>query len=238
MSPGAAALTTRARWSPAEGPAIELTLPSPRSAVYLEIDDAAGRVWAQTATPATEGAAQLHVVAPPLPAGLYWAIAANDPSAAAALGPGTSARPFFVAATDREALAFGGHAAGARDDCAPPMAPGPADPSRPLAICLATTPVAAAPRWLALDGFVGARARAASVRARGLVVALGAVLTAIAIEAVLLLRAVAVSRRRLRLAAEDPSEAIVMGNRGGAVALALLVGLLGLLLLAASLLHA
>jgi hypothetical protein len=237
MSPGAAALTTRARWSPAEGPAIDLTLPSPRSAVYFEIDDAAGRVWAQALMPAAEGTPQLHVVAPPLPAGLYWAIAANDPSAAAALGPGTSARPFFVAATDREALALGGHATGTRDDCAP-MEPGPADSSRPLAICLATTPVTATPRWLALDGFVGARARAASVRARGLIVALGAVLTAIAIEAVLLLRAVAVSRRRLRLAAEDPSDAIVTGDRGGAVALALLVGLLGLLLLAASLLHA
>ena len=71
------------------------------------------------------------------------------------------------------------------------------------------------PRWIALDGFADAARPDREARARGLAVALGALAIAIALEALLLCAG---------------------GGRGAArrtVAVAALVGLLGLALLAA-----
>ena len=211
MSPGAASLATRDRFSTGESPAFDVTWPTARTAGYVEIDDAAGRAWATTSLTA-------RVTAPPLGPGLYWVVASGDPGGAASLGPGAIARPFAVAAGDDAALAYGAD----RDECA---APGDARvPARRLASCLAVTPLVPAPRWVAIDGFVGAHARDGAKRAQGLAVAVGAVLTAMALETVLLLRAALSARAGLRSASS-----VVAG---------VLVAALGFLLLAAFLLRA
>ncbi|HSY24392.1 MAG TPA: hypothetical protein VK841_19830 [Polyangiaceae bacterium] len=211
MSPGAANLATRDRVSPGESPAFDVTWPTARTAGYVEIDDAAGRAWATTSLAA-------HVTAPPLPAGLYWVVASGDPGGATSFGPGSIARAFAVAGGDDAALAYGAD----RDECG---APGdPRVPARQLASCLAVTPLVPAPRWVALDGFVGAHARDAAKRAQGLAVAVGAVFTAMALETVLLLRVALSARAGLRSASS-----VVAG---------VLVAALGFLLLAAFLLRA
>jgi hypothetical protein len=211
MSPGAAHIATRDRFSPDEPPAFDVTWPTARTAGYVEIDGADGRAWATTSLAA-------RVTAPPLGPGLYWVVASGDPAGSASLGSGSIGRPFAVAAGDDAALAYGAD----RDECG---APGdPRLPSRRLASCLAVTPIVPAPRWVALDGFAGARARDAAKRAQGLAVAVGAVLTAMALETVLLLRAALTARVGLRSASS--------------VVASVLVALLGFLLLAAFLLRA
>ena len=211
MAPGAADIAARNRFSPGESPAFDVTWPTPRTAGYVEIDDATGRAWATTSLAA-------RVTATPLAPGLYWVMASGDPGGAASFGAGTIALPFVVAASDDGALAYGAD----RDECG--AAGDPRLPARRLASCLAVTPVVPAPRWVALDGFVQAHARDATKRSQGLAIAVGAVLTAMALETLLLLRAAISARLGLRSAST-----VVAG---------LLVAALGFLLLAAFLLRA
>ena len=97
---------------------------------------------------------------PPLAPGLYWAVAAGDPAGASELGPGTIARPFFVAASDEAALAFGTDP----ETCAPP--PRRARRRRVVGACLALAGATPVPRWTALDGLHdAARARRGEARA-------------------------------------------------------------------------
>jgi len=236
MSPGAPQIETRARWGPDESPEVAVVPPSTQTTGYVEIDDAQGRAWATTFDVVGRAASggslpRIDVHAPRLAPGLYWAVASNDAASATTLGPGTMARPFFVAAGDDAALAFGTD----RDECAPPA--DARETSRRLASCLAVSTVSAVSRWLALDGFVTARARASENRSRGLGVALGAVASAALIEALLVLRAAAASRARLRaaLTAGDGPSAI---SSALGIAIGLLVALLGFLLLAAFLVRA
>ena len=118
------------------------------------------------------------------------------------------ARPFFVAASDEAALAFGTDP----EACAPPR--DVREKASAGLACLALSAIAPAPRWMALDGFVMQRALDRDARAKGLAVALGALAIAVVLEATLLLRAAA-------------------GGRARTVAVAVLVGLLGFALLAA-----
>ena len=88
---------------------IDVVVPTVRATAYLEVDDAKGRAWA-AAMPVDGGAGEMPratVRVPKLAPGLYWAVEAGDPVGCRKLGPGTVARPFFVAATDEAALAFG-----------------------------------------------------------------------------------------------------------------------------------
>jgi hypothetical protein len=232
VSPGAAHVIARARYLPSEEPEIRLVVPNLRPTAYLEIDDAEGRAWARAmpvenlGDPSAEMPAATFRV-PRLAAGLYWAVASDDPMGAAQLGPGTSVRPFFVAQSDAEALSFGTD----RSECIPS---GAHDAARAVSLCLALAAATPVPRWKALDGFEWRRARVRDNRARGLGLALGAIVVAALLEAILLLRAAAASRSALHTTAD--AEATLAPRRAApvaTVAVALLVALLGFALLAA-----
>jgi len=229
MSPGGSRVETRARWEPHEEIAIEVQSPVRRPAAYLEVDDAQGRAWATALALAPAQGAMPSAVArvPGLPPGLYWAVASSDPAGAAALGAGTTVRPFFVAQSDEAALAFGPDATA----CAPP--PGSRDVARAVASCLALAAATPVRRWAAIDGFAMQHAHDARRRARGLAVALGAIFVAVLLETVLLLRTAAAARARVAEDASVAGGAAVGAGRGWSVAVALLVALLGFGLLAA-----
>jgi hypothetical protein len=236
VSPGAVQLSMDDRVSPAEEPVIDVVVPTLRTTAYVEIDDAQGRAWA-AAVPVSPGATAVQlpratVHARRLGPGLYWAVEAGDPAGAARLGPGSIARPFVVAASDDAALAMGTD----RQACAPVV--DPREARRALSACLALAAPAPIPRWTALDGFAAQRARDASKRSRGLALALGAIVVAMTLEVLLLLRASAASRARLQRAAEsaDAGEAEFaprLVGRMWAVGIAVLVAILGFVLLAA-----
>jgi hypothetical protein len=230
MSPGGSRLETRSRWAPDEDIEIAVQTPVPRTTAYLEVDDMHGRAWAAALDLApSQGAmprADVHV--PRLAPGLYWAVASNDPAGAAGLGAGTTVRPFFVARSDEAALAFGPDAS----DCAPPR--DSRDGARRVASCLALAAASPVPRWTAVEGFSVQYARDARRRGRGLAVALCALLVAVILETVLLLRTAASTRARFAVDAGDPDASPTIGGmRGWSMAVALLVVLLGFALLGA-----
>jgi hypothetical protein len=236
VSPGAAALGLAERVAPGEEAVVDVQVPTLRTTAYVEVDDARGRAWA-AAVPVTSAAGQMAratVRVPSLAPGLYWAVEAGDPSGGSHLGPGSVARPFFVATSDAAALAFGTDAA----TCVPP--PDPRDAARVMSACLALAAATPVPRWTALDGFAPLHARDAARRARGLLVALGAIGIAVILEALLLVKAALSSRARLQEAidAGDDESARGQGSRRWAspvwtVGIALLVALMGFALMAA-----
>jgi hypothetical protein len=233
VSPGASRVIARARYLPSEEPAIDLVVPNLRKTAYFEIDDAQGRVWAQAlrvenVVEANAAMPTASLRAPRLAPGLYWAVASDDPMGAAQLGPGTSVGPFFVASTDDEALSFGTD----RSECMPPS--GVRDVARVVSLCLALAAAAPVPRWKALDGFDLQHARDRDKHARGLGLAVGAIVVAALLETILLLRAAAASRARLRALADtgETPQPLRTGRIVGVV-VALLVALLGFVLLAA-----
>ena len=230
VSPGAAQIVTRTRFAPDEEPEIDIVVPTVRTTVYVEIDDVRGRAWAQVVELTAEGSAMPHrqVRAPRLSPGLYWVIAADDPIGATRLGPGTATHPFFVSASDEEALAFAGNI----PECSPLARPG--DVSRTLEVCLALASANPIPRTLVLDGFSGPRALDRSRRSRGLWLAIGAIVIGALLETTLLARTIAAARGRLR--AIEQAEAHVrlsVGDRATTIGVALLIAMLGFVLLAA-----
>jgi len=230
MSPGGTRMETRSRWGPDDDIAIDVQSPVPRPTAYLEVDDARGRAWATVLALApprgvTPGAVA-HV--PRLGPGLYWAVASNDPGNAAGLGAGTTVRPFFVAASDEAALAFGP----SPDECTPSR--DPRDGSRAVASCLALAAATPVRRWTAVEGFSMHRAGDARRRARGLAIGVGALLIAALLETVLLMRTAATARARLAAAPDAPEGAATAeASRRWSVAVTLLVMLLGFALLGA-----
>jgi hypothetical protein len=229
VSPGAAQIVARDRYAPEEQPLLDVVVPNVRRIAYLEIDDARGRAWGAALPLETSDGAmpRAGVRAPKLAPGLYWAVASSDPTGAAQLGPGSIARPFFVAESDEAALAFGTDA-----ECSPPR--DPREVHRVLGVCLALAGATAIPRWTALDGFAEKRSRDARRRARGLSIALGAIAVAMLLETLLLLRAAHGARVRLLASTSEEREALgAPGGRAGNVGIALLVALLGFALLAA-----
>jgi hypothetical protein len=230
ISPGAAQLATDDRVAPDQEPAIDVVVPTARTTAYLEIDDAHGRAWA-AAAPVTGAPGQLPratVHAPRLAPGLYWAVAADDAAGAASLGPGTIVRPFFVAASDLEALAFGTD----RDACAAPA--DPHDAARAVSVCLALASASPTARWTALEGFSMQHARDEARRSFGLTIALAGIGIAVLLEALLLLRAARQSRTHLTEAGEDAGPPPVHKiSRALTVGVAVLVALMGFALLAA-----
>jgi hypothetical protein len=235
VSPGAAQISARDRYSPDEEPALDVVVPNVRSTSYVEVDDVRGRAWAAAIPLAAPegGLPRAAVRAPRLAPGLYWAVASSDPAASALLGPGTIARPFFVAGSDEQALAFGTD----RDECAPPR--DPRELARAVGVCAALVGPTPVPRRTVLDGFVAQHARRANRRTRGLAVALGAIAVAMALETVLLLRTARYARAQLRAAASGESELVdTRADRSGKLAIGLLVAMLGFVLLAAFLARA
>jgi hypothetical protein len=253
VSPGAPDLTANDRYGPDEQPSLDIVAPNLRSRAYVEIDDARGRAWGAAVALATEDGAMPHarVRAPRLAPGLYWAIASSDPMGAALLGPGTIARPFFVASSDEAALAFGTDA----EACALPR--DARDIARVLGACLARTRPIAHPRAVAIEGFSERHAVDRRRAAAGLSVALGAIGVAVVLEAILVLRAWHSARAQLRTASRGENESeneseseseneseseseneSVRTERAWNVVVALLVALLGFGLLAALLIRA
>jgi hypothetical protein len=231
VSPGSAGLETRARWSPDEEPRIEVVAPGMRATEYVEIDDARGRAWATTVTPRgdpTTLPSATIIRVPRLAPGLYWAVAAGDPVGASELGPSTTVRPFFVATSDSAALALGTDPTGCaarRDAGETPTALWP---------CLALAAARPVPHWTALDGLPAVAANARARRLRGVRVATGSIAVATLIEMALLLRMAAAARAQFEIDAGG----VTHGSRGTivrwwSIGIALLVGLLGLFLLAA-----
>jgi hypothetical protein len=222
--PGGLELETRARWPPDQSPTFRIEAPTKRKTGYLEVDDAMGRAWATAVVfPSEPGASPVaEAQAPRLAPGLYWAVAASDPSAAATLGP-AAVRPFFVSASDEAALRLGFENA----QCAVP-----ADirlAARALGPCLATTGARAVHRWVALDGFALQRAEVSRRREHGVAVSAGAVLVAMILETMLVLRAWASAQTQLRGLDARPPPAL---TRISGVVVAVLVSVLGLALLA------
>jgi hypothetical protein len=230
ISPGGSRIVMQDRYPPGTPINLEVTVPTVRKTAYVEIDDAAGRAWAAAAAlpPSDTQMPRAALQAPPLAPGLYWAVAADDPTGASKLGPGTMARPFFVAESDEAALAFGTD----HDACAPPA--DIRETSRVLSACLALVAPAPVPRWTALDGFAFQRDRDARRRAHGLTIALGAIAIAVVLEVLLLLRTATASRARLRAASaeSDAGDALRTGRVWGIV-VSLLVAMLGFALLGA-----
>jgi hypothetical protein len=238
VSPGAAQLSARDRYSPDEEPALDIVMPNVRTTAYVEIDDARGRVWASAVPLAARegGLPGASIRAPHLAPGLYWAVASSDPAAGAQLGPGTSARPFFVASSDEQALAYGTD----RAECAPPH--DPRELARALSSCAALVRPTSVPRATVLDGFAAQHAQRARRRARGMALSLGAIAIAMILETVLLLRTARRARMRLNAAASEEELVGELGDeragRAGKLGIALLVAMLGFVLLAAFLVRA
>ncbi|HXN33935.1 MAG TPA: hypothetical protein VN894_18825 [Polyangiaceae bacterium] len=232
-SPGGAQIVARDRYAPDEQPAFDVVMPNVRTIAYVEIDDARGRAWgaALPLESSDSGLPHASVRAPKLAPGLYWAVASGDPAAGAQLGPGTIARPFFVASSDQAALAFG-----LDEEC---VRPGdPRETPRAIGVCLALAGATPVPRWTALDGFSAQHALDGQRRARGLGVALGAIVTALLLETVLLLRAARRSDSLREATTENGDPPGAKARRAGTVGIALLVALLGFALLAAFLVRA
>jgi hypothetical protein len=168
------------------------------------------------------------VTGPKLPPGLYWIAAAGDASGASALGPGSVARPFFVAKDAVSALGYG-------TEPSVCVAPGDVrDAPRVASVCLSLAAPTPLTRWVAVDGFGWKRERDAAQRARGVLIAGGAIVLAVLLETVLLLRMAAMARAQLK-AAERSEEA--GGSRlvvkGWNVAAAILLAMMGFALLGA-----
>jgi hypothetical protein len=210
-APGGAEIGARPRWAAEEAIALEITAPTARRTAYVEIDDRWGRAWAAALDLESlpDGTAHASVRAPKLAPGLYWAFVTSDPGGAAILGPGATARPFFVASSDEAALAMGTDAEGcaARRDVRE-------DPGA-LWPCLALGHPTPAPRRVVIDGTAAQRILHARRRARGLALALGAIVIAALLELTILVRSSTQARGRL-----------------GSFLVAVLVALLGFALLA------
>ncbi len=233
VSPGAFELVANDRYRPDEEPRFEVVAPNLRTVAYVEIDDASGRAWG-AAVPlegSSDAMPRATLRAPRLAPGLYWAVASGDPAGAASMGPGTIARPFFVAPSDEAALAFGPD----RGTCAAEGLGARVD--RAVGACLAVTEPQPVPRWKAIEGLAARRAKDVRKRVIGLSLALGAILAAVVLETILLLRSAHAGRARLRAVTSGQGEPVSV-ERGGNVVVALLVALLGFALLAALLIRA
>ena len=162
MSPGAPSLDVDAPRGPRRDHRVGLTMPTARSAAYVEIDDAAGRAWAATPAPVAQADGDLRGqrAGSRAHAGALLGGRRGRPGERRPLSAGTLVRPFFVASSDEAALAFGTDRAG----CAPPR--DPRETASALSSCLALSAIAPVARWTALDGFVMQRAQDGEARAR------------------------------------------------------------------------
>jgi hypothetical protein len=161
---------------------------------------------------------------PKLLPGLYWAVAAGAADGAEHWAPSTTVRPFFVAQSDEAALGSGTHPAACttRGDLR--------EAARALLPCLALAVPPSVVRWVALDGAPAHRAAGARARARGLAIAVAAVVSGFLLELVLLARTAQAARARIGGMQARPPWVL-------AFAVAVLVALLGFALLAAFLLR-
>ena len=197
---------------------LEAVLPTVRRLGYAEVDDEAGRAFAQTLSfePDPDGFLRASIDLPPLAEGMYWLVTSGEPRGAETLTGSAMARPFHVGD------------APASDPCGAGSA-------------LATAEGGPFTRTLALDGFVASRVPARAKRERGRTIALSGLLLAALLEALLLVSG-ARSNARERAREEIALDGEVRENVGFRattlhVAIGLCVALLGFALLAAAVLY-
>jgi hypothetical protein len=207
VAPGAAAVALPQRLAPEERTPLTFVAPAATHRLYVEVDDAWGCDFAAAVDMTdSSGSGATAVSLPALAPGAYWLVTSSDPHGAESLTGTTLARPFEV-----------GGASGAS--------------SEPDVVR------AAAPftRFLAVDGLARPLAQATRRRRRGLMVALAALLTAAALEVVLVLRAAARARIRLARLSEAAGDLDGPGlapREPGGVTVLVLVTVLGFALMA------
>jgi len=189
--------------------------PTPQSRAYVEIDDAQGRAFARAVDllPDETGMRSARFEVPALLPGNDFLVVSSDPRGAEKPAGATLVYPFLVARP----------AANASEACGD---------LQHLVEGIENKEPAGFPRPLVLDGLVPVHALAAQARHRGLRLALGTVLLAALVEALLLLRQA--KRGRTALRALPPQ---IVEGRAGTVAVGLGIALLGFALLAALLLR-
>jgi hypothetical protein len=207
VAPGAAFVAMPLVLASEEPHAFEVIVPTVVERIYAEVDDAAGRAFAVSLSVEHS---RVVVPVPSLPAGTYWFVTAADPRGAESLDGSAVARPFVVG-----------------------------EPSALERASLGPRLAALAPprfsRFVALNGLPGKRRADGARHRRGLVIALGALGLAAALESLLILRAVARSKRLLARLSDVLEEDVAIEPRFSAmsVLIGLLVALLGFAVLAA-----
>lgn len=198
-----------------------LIAPNPRDFAYVEIDDGRGRVMAAALTLFGKGddsAPRAQFDVPPLSPGLYWIVVSGEPRGAERLTGATIAKAFVVSDSLSQDPNIHAH-----DTCN--VGPWLGRPSAP-----------GFPRWTALDGLSTRDAANRSRRTLGVFIGAVALLTAALLEALLIVGASREARGAIEraLREDDPSIArsVTTHSPGGSVAVAVLIGILGLALLA------
>lgn len=210
------------RWRPVASPSEAVILaPNPRKLVYVELNDAMGRVLG-AALPLSvrpgDPVPRAELTLPPLAQGLYWLVVSGDAGGAEELTGATVAKPIVAGA------------------------PPEIDPADPCALgpWLASHPAPVFPRWIALEGDAEEDARDRKTRDRGRALAALALVLASAVEVLLL---VVIGAAKPMVAPDDgedlePAERAALAHasrRGPGLSLlvAVLVALLGFALLGA-----
>ncbi len=208
VAPGASFVSMPLTIPPGEPQEFDVVVPTVVQRIYAEVDDRAGRAFATSLAVAHSHAT---IAVPALPLGTYWLVTSGEPRGAESLDGAALALPFLVAE----------EAALHRESIGPVLA-------------LLSPPRFS--RFVALDGLPGKRRAEGSRRRRGFAIALGALGLAAAIETLLILRAVARSKRLLaRVSDALDGEGVAIERSYGAVSvgIGLLLALLGFALLAA-----
>jgi hypothetical protein len=215
VSPGAAGAVLPPVVAAGTPLSVHLSPPPATRRLYVEVDDQAGRDFAAAleVNPKGDGAG-VELEVPPLAAGDYWLVTSSDPHGSETLSGTTIARPFHV---------------GPRD----------AGEDPPIMASLVTRTAHPIARPLSFDGLSEPRRRVSRARRRGMLIALGALVVATLLEALLVVRA-ARGARKGGLAVSEAAlgaggERVGAGEGGGLVGVAILVlvTLLGFALTAA-----
>lgn len=195
-----------------EAQTIVLVAPNPRHVVYAEVDDERGRVAAAALPVALDpgdAIPRARFALPPLAKGLHWLVVSGEPRGAEHLAGAAIAKPFVV---------------------------GPMQDACTVGPMLAQAPAEGFPRWLALDGMAVRGATNRSRHRLGLFIGLLALVSAAAIDVLLLIAAAREARAAMLLAdLDDPDAArgrVTAKPPGGSLAIALLLAVLGFALLA------
>jgi hypothetical protein len=189
---------------------VVLVAPNPRTVVYAEINDTHGRVFAVAlplAATDEDPVPRARLTMPPLAPGLHWIVASGEPRGAERMAGASIAKPFVVGTSPVPAI-----------ECA-------------LGPWLAEHPAPGFPRTLALDGMT---TRGATNRARhriGLFIGLVSLLSAAALE-ILLLTAAAREAKTLLADVDESNDRVTVKTPGGNLTIALLIAILGFALLA------
>ncbi len=213
VSPGGAIVDLPTTFAADTPHPLALAVPPASPRLYVEVLDSQGRDFGAAIDLTRQEAGRATAVLPPLAPGVYWLVTSSDARGAESMTATTVARPFRVRAGEAERAPISELAR-----LAPPHVT----------------------RALSLDGLAAPHRRADRARRRALMIALGALVVATILEALLILRAAGRSRDRLQRVSEEAlslglGELEAPATRTGArvrVAVLMLVTLLGFALVA------